>query len=57
MAGADDEMMDADGYAHALPPLGVDVTVLPGVDHMGVVYNPASLAAIVGAVKREPRGS
>jgi pimeloyl-ACP methyl ester carboxylesterase len=57
VAGADDEMMDAEGYARALPPLGVDVTVLPGVDHMGVVYEPAALAAIVAAVKREPRGS
>jgi len=57
IAGADDEMMDADGYARALPPLGADVTVLPGVDHMGVVYTPAALAAIVSAVKREPRGS
>ena len=31
--------MDADAYQSAVAPLGVRVTLLPGVDHMGVVYN------------------
>jgi hypothetical protein len=32
IAGADDQLMDADGYRRALPSLGVAVTVLPSVD-------------------------
>jgi pimeloyl-ACP methyl ester carboxylesterase len=50
IAGADDQLMDAEAYKRALPPLGVAVTVLPGVDHMGIVYKPEALKAIVGAV-------
>ena len=57
IAGGADEMMDPDGYIRALKPLGVDVTILPGLDHLGVVYDPAALAAIVAAVKREPKAS
>jgi len=57
IAGADDELMDAPAFERELKPLGAGVTVIPGVDHMGVVYDPAALAAIVAAVKREPRGS
>ena len=52
IAGADDELMDAAAYVRTLKPLGADVTVLPGVDHMGVVTAPAALAAIVAAAKR-----
>jgi hypothetical protein len=32
-------------------PLGVRVTLLPGVDHMGVVHQPVALAAIVAAAQ------
>ena len=51
IAGADDALMDAQAYERELRPLGVEVTVLPGVDHIGMVYQPAALAAIVGAVR------
>jgi hypothetical protein len=49
--------MDAQAYPAALAPFGdkTRVTVLPGVDHMGVVRQPAALAAIVAAQK--PQGS
>lgn len=51
IAGRDDALMDAEAYQRAVAPLGVRVTLLPGVDHMGIVYQPAALAAIVAAVK------
>jgi pimeloyl-ACP methyl ester carboxylesterase len=50
IAGADDELMDADAYRRALPPLGVALTILPGVDHMGVVYRPEAIKAILAAM-------
>jgi hypothetical protein len=43
--------MDAEAYKRVAAPLGVRVTLLPGVNHMGVVYQPAALAAIAAAVK------
>jgi pimeloyl-ACP methyl ester carboxylesterase len=51
VAGADDELMDAPAYARELKPLGVEPTILPGVDHMGIVYRQQALAAIAAAVK------
>lgn len=51
IAGLDDELMNAPVYKTALEPLGASVTLLPGVDHMGVCYRPAALAAVVEAVK------
>ncbi len=53
IAGADDELMDAPAYERELKPLGVAVTLLPGVDHMGIVTEPAALAAIVAAAKED----
>jgi alpha-beta hydrolase superfamily lysophospholipase len=50
IAGADDQLMDADGYRRTLPPLGVPLTVLPGVDHMGIVYKAEALRAILAAM-------
>jgi pimeloyl-ACP methyl ester carboxylesterase len=52
IAGENDELMDATGYRTALEPLGASVTILPGVDHMGVAYKPAAIAAIVAAAKQ-----
>jgi alpha-beta hydrolase superfamily lysophospholipase len=52
IAGRDDALMDAEAYQRAVAPLGVRVTLLPGVDHMGVVYQPAALAEIVEAARR-----
>ncbi len=50
IAGADDELMDAEAYKRVLPPLGVSVTIVPGVDHMGIVYRPEAIKAILAAV-------
>jgi pimeloyl-ACP methyl ester carboxylesterase len=52
IAGENDELMDAPAYRSAVAPLGVSVTLLPGVDHVGIVYAPEALAAIVASVKR-----
>jgi pimeloyl-ACP methyl ester carboxylesterase len=50
VAGADDELMDAEAYRRALPPLGVPVTIVPGVDHIGIVYRPEAIKAILAAM-------
>ena len=50
VAGADDELMDAEAYRRELPPLGVAMTILPNVDHMGVVYRPEAIKAILAAI-------
>ena len=41
--------MNADAYGPALSPLGVRVTIVPGVDHMGIVYRPEAIRAIRAA--------
>jgi pimeloyl-ACP methyl ester carboxylesterase len=51
IAGEADEMMDAAAYKTFLEPLGVKVTLLPGVDHMGVVHQPAALDALLVAAR------
>ena len=51
VAGADDELMDPAAYRDVLEPLGVKVEIVPGVDHMGMVHQPAALAAMVAAAK------
>jgi pimeloyl-ACP methyl ester carboxylesterase len=51
ICGAEDELMNAPAFESELKPLGAEVKLLPGVDHMGVVYQPAALAAIVEAAK------
>jgi alpha-beta hydrolase superfamily lysophospholipase len=50
IAGADDELMNADAYRRQLPPLGAPVTIVPGVDHMGIVYRPEAIRAIIAAL-------
>jgi alpha-beta hydrolase superfamily lysophospholipase len=50
IAGADDQLMDTDGYRGSLPPLGVAVIVLPGVDHMGIVYKAEAIKTILAAM-------
>jgi pimeloyl-ACP methyl ester carboxylesterase len=52
IAGENDELMDAPAYRTAIAPLGVRVSLLPGVDHMGIVHAPAALAAIREAATR-----
>ncbi len=51
IAGADDELMNTPAYGPALAPYGVPVEMVPGVGHMGVVYQPAALEKIVAAVR------
>jgi len=52
IAGEKDELMDAPAYESVVAPLGVRVTLLPGLDHMGVVHAPEALAAIRAAATR-----
>jgi len=50
-SGAADELMFADKYQEALGPR-VDVHLIDGIDHMGIVGNPAAAAAIADNVAR-----
>ena len=50
IAGADDELMDAKAYQRALAPLGVPVTIIAHVDHMGIVTRTEAIKAIVAAM-------
>ncbi len=50
IAGADDELMDAAAYARVLPPLGARVTIVPGVDHIGLCFRPEAIKATVAAL-------
>jgi pimeloyl-ACP methyl ester carboxylesterase len=51
IAGAKDQLMDAKAYTNALAPLGMRVTILADVDHMGIVHQAAALRTIVEATK------
>ena len=51
VAAGRDDLMDAAAMERELKPLGVEVTVLPGVDHMQTCVEPHALAAIVEAAK------
>jgi pimeloyl-ACP methyl ester carboxylesterase len=52
IAGADDELMLADRFAEAVrgisPP--VNVKLIDGVNHMGIVSNPAAISVIADDV-------
>jgi pimeloyl-ACP methyl ester carboxylesterase len=54
IAGADDELMLADKYVEAVrgiaPP--VDVKLIDGVNHMGIVSNPAAISVIADDVAK-----
>ncbi len=52
IAGEDDELMDAPAYRRTLPPLGVEVTLIPSLDHMAVCTRPEAFRAIVAALTR-----
>jgi hypothetical protein len=43
-------LIDAEAYRRGLPPLGVALTILPGVNHIGVVYRPEAIKAILAAM-------
>ena len=54
ISGADDELMLADKYAeaaHAVAP-SVDVKLIDGVNHMGIVSNPAAVSIIADEVAK-----
>lgn len=53
IAGEADTLMDSSKYADVVEGIDpeVGVQVLPGVDHMGLIHDPAALAAIVSAAK------
>ena len=53
VAGANDDLMNAPAYQNEIKPLGIPVTLIPGVDHMGTCSDPSALAAVVAAVKGE----
>lgn len=51
--GAEDEIFRAEQFAPLLRPVRPDIaiTVLPGIDHMGMTVNPVALAALAGAAR------
>ena len=58
-AGADDELMFSDKYAdavHAVAPK-VDVKLIDGVDHMGIVGSPKAVALVAENVAKAGAGS
>jgi alpha-beta hydrolase superfamily lysophospholipase len=58
-AGADDELMFSDKYAdavHAVAPR-VDVRLIDGIDHMGIVGSPKAVAIVADDVARGGAGS
>jgi alpha-beta hydrolase superfamily lysophospholipase len=50
IAGTADELMDAAAYPRVLGPLGVAVTLLPDIDHMGLCWRPEALQAVAAAL-------
>jgi pimeloyl-ACP methyl ester carboxylesterase len=59
IAGANDELMQADKYAdavHAVAP-SVEVKLIAGVDHMGIVGDPSGVAAVAADVAKTQTGS
>ena len=50
ISGGDDELMDAEAFRRVLTPLGVRVTLIPGVDHMGLCWQPEAIKAVVAAL-------
>jgi alpha-beta hydrolase superfamily lysophospholipase len=55
-AGADDELMFSDKYQESVGP-GVRVKLIDGVNHMGIVSDPAALSAIAEDVASAGAGS
>ena len=59
ISGADDELMRADQYGEAVRAVApsVDVKLIEGVNHMGVVSDPRAVSAIADDVARAGAGS
>jgi pimeloyl-ACP methyl ester carboxylesterase len=55
-AGTDDQIFRAEQFAPLLKPIRSDltVTVLPGIDHMGMTVKPAAVETIAAAVNQGP---
>jgi pimeloyl-ACP methyl ester carboxylesterase len=53
-SGADDELMVADKYAEAVQGIvpAVNVKLIAGVNHMGIVSDPAAVSAIADDVAK-----
>ncbi|PJG52921.1 alpha/beta hydrolase [Bradyrhizobium forestalis] len=58
IAGADDEMMISDKYAEAVQAIkpSVDVKIIDGVNHMGLVTNPKAISVIAEDVATRGAG-
>ena len=58
-SGADDELMIADKYAEAVSGItpAVDVKLIDGVNHMGILSDPAAVSAIADDVAKAGSGS
>jgi alpha-beta hydrolase superfamily lysophospholipase len=54
ICGSADELMDASRYDEAMRGVGpeVRVTIVPGVNHMGIVAAPSALSAIVASIEQ-----
>lgn len=52
LAGADDEAFHADRFEALFAGTKVPVTLLPGIDHVGLTLKPQAVAAAVAAVQR-----
>jgi pimeloyl-ACP methyl ester carboxylesterase len=59
ISGADDELMLADKYAEAVHGIApaVDVKLIGGVDHIGIVSNPAAISVIADDVAKSEASS
>ena len=59
ISGADDELMQADKYAEAVRGIApaVEVKLIEGVDHMGVVSNPKAISVVADDVAKAESGS
>lgn len=50
LVGADDELMISSAFQRELEPLGIDVKVLPSINHMGIVNQPHAIAKLIDTV-------
>lgn len=46
VAGENDDSMNAPAFEREIKPLGIPITLVPGVDHMGACYAAAPLATV-----------
>ena len=53
LVGANDELFHVDKFESAIRPYrgDVPVTIVPGINHIGMTLDPKALAAIVAAIR------